>query len=43
MRARRATATLPKAVDILTPGTVGQADELNPTLHPVAIQSVIVP
>ena len=37
-------ATLPKAVDILTPGTVSQADELNPTLHsPVTIQGVRIP
>jgi glucoamylase len=36
--------TLPKAVDILTPGTVSQADELDPTLHsPVTIQGVTIP
>jgi carbohydrate-binding DOMON domain-containing protein len=36
--------TLPKAVDILTPGAVSQADELNPTLHsPVTIQGVTIP
>jgi len=35
--------TLPKAVDILTPGTVSQADELNPTLGPVTIQGVTIP
>jgi flagellin-like hook-associated protein FlgL len=35
--------TLPKAVDILTPGTVSQADELDPTAPPVTIQGVTVP
>jgi glucoamylase len=35
---------LPKAVDILTPATVSQADELDPTLHsPVKIQGVAIP
>lgn len=35
--------TLPKAVDILTPGAVSQADELDPTLHsPVTIQAVTI-
>ena len=36
-------ATVPKAVDILTPGTVSQADELDPTAPPVTIQGVRSP
>ena len=36
--------TVAKAMDVLTPGSVSQADELNPTLHtPVTIQGVTVP
>jgi hypothetical protein len=36
-------ATVPKALDIITPSGVSQATELNPTLGPVAIQPVVVP
>ncbi|HEU5421755.1 MAG TPA: glucodextranase DOMON-like domain-containing protein, partial [Streptosporangiaceae bacterium] len=36
-------ATVPKAVDILTPAGVSQATELDPTLGPVVIQPVPVP
>ena len=37
-------ATLPKAMDVLTPGSVSQADELDPTKHsPVTIQAVSIP
>jgi len=36
-------ATVPKAMDVITPPGVSQADELNPTLGPVAIQPVVVP
>ncbi|MBV9853880.1 MAG: hypothetical protein JOY82_05070 [Streptosporangiaceae bacterium] len=36
-------ATVPKAVDVITPPGVSQATELNPTLGPVAIQPVTVP
>ena len=36
-------ATVPKAVDVITPPGVSQANELDPTLGPVAIQPVIVP
>jgi glucoamylase len=36
-------ATVPKAVDVITPAGVSQASELNPTLGPVAIQPVVVP
>jgi carbohydrate-binding DOMON domain-containing protein len=36
-------ATLPKAMDVLTPGSVSQADELDPTKHhPVTIQAVSI-
>ncbi len=36
--------TVPKAVDVLTPSTVSQADELNPLAHnPVTITGVTVP
>jgi glucoamylase len=36
--------TLPKAMDVLTPGAVSQANELDPTLHsPVTIQGVTIP
>jgi glucoamylase len=36
--------TVPKAVDVLTPATVSQADELDPTLHhPVTVQAVTIP
>jgi glucoamylase len=36
-------ATVPKAMDIITPAAVSQATELNPTLGPVVIQGVTVP
>jgi glucoamylase len=36
-------ATVPKAVDVITPAGVSQATELDPTLGPVAIQPVTVP
>jgi glucan 1,4-alpha-glucosidase len=37
-------ATVPKAMDVLTPGSVSQADELDPTQHsPVTIQGVTIP
>jgi glucoamylase len=36
-------ATVPKAVDVLTPAGVSQATELDPTLGPVIIQPVPVP
>jgi glucoamylase len=36
-------ATVPKAIDVITPAGVSQATELNPTLGPVAIQPVVVP
>ena len=36
-------ATVPKAMDVLTPAGVSQATELNPTLGPVVIQPVPVP
>ncbi|MBV9449296.1 MAG: hypothetical protein JO345_25705, partial [Streptosporangiaceae bacterium] len=36
-------ATVPKAVDVLTPGNVSQAAELDPTRGPVVIQPVTVP
>jgi glucoamylase len=36
-------ATVPKAMDVITPAGVSQATELNPTLGPVAIQPVTVP
>ena len=37
-------STVPKAVDVLTPGGVSQADELDPTKHsPVTIAGVTVP
>jgi glucoamylase len=35
--------TVPKAVDIITPGGVSQATELDPTIGPVVIQGVSVP
>ncbi len=35
--------TVPKAMDVITPPGVSQANELDPTLGPVAIQPVIVP
>jgi glucoamylase len=35
--------TVPKAVDVITPPGVSQADELNPAIGPVAIQPVVVP
>ena len=34
---------VPKAMDVITPAGVSQANELNPTLGPVSIQPVIVP
>jgi len=36
-------ATVPKAVDVITPTRVSQATELDPTLGPVVIQPVLVP
>jgi len=36
-------ATVPKAVDVITPAGVSQATELNPILGPVVIQPVTVP
>ncbi|HCU96126.1 MAG TPA: hypothetical protein DHU96_26760 [Actinobacteria bacterium] len=36
-------ATVPKAVDVITPPGVSQATELDPTLGPVVIQPVTVP
>jgi len=36
-------ATVPKAMDVITPPGVSQATELNPTLGPVVIQPVTVP
>jgi glucoamylase len=36
-------ATVPKAMDVLTPAGVSQATELDPTLGPVVIQPVTVP
>ena len=36
-------ATVPKAMDVITPTGVSQATELDPTLGPVVIQPVIVP
>ena len=36
-------ATVPKAMDVITPAGVSQATELNPNLGPVVIQPVTVP
>jgi glucoamylase len=36
-------ATVPKAIDVLTPPGVSQATELDPTLGPVTIQGVAIP
>jgi glucoamylase len=36
-------ATVPKAIDVITPSGVSQATELDPTLGPVVIQPVTVP
>jgi carbohydrate-binding DOMON domain-containing protein len=36
-------ATVPKAMDVLTPSNVSQATELDPTLGPVVIQPVSIP
>jgi glucoamylase len=36
-------ATVPKAMDVITPAGTSQADELDPTLGTVAIQPVVVP
>jgi glucoamylase len=36
-------ATVPKAMDVITPAGVSQATELDPTLGPVVIQPVLVP
>jgi glucoamylase len=36
-------ATVPKAVDVITPAGVAQGAELDPTVGPVAIQPVLVP
>ncbi|MEV3982479.1 glucodextranase DOMON-like domain-containing protein [Nonomuraea sp. NPDC049758] len=35
--------TVPKALDVLTPAGVSQADELNPLLGPVTLRAVTVP
>jgi glucoamylase len=35
--------TVPKAVDVITPAGVSQADELDYTLHPVVLQGVTIP
>jgi glucoamylase len=35
--------TAPKAMDVITPGGVSQATELNPTLGPVTVHGVAVP
>ena len=35
--------TVPKAVDVITPGGVSQSNELDYTLHPVVLQGVSVP
>jgi glucoamylase len=37
------SATVPKAMDVITPSGVSQATELDPTLGPVVIQPVTVP
>jgi glucoamylase len=36
-------ATVPKVIDVLTPAGVQQSDELDYTLHPVALQAVTIP
>jgi glucoamylase len=36
-------ATVPKAMDVITPAGVSQATELDPTLGPVVIRGVTVP
>jgi glucoamylase len=36
-------ATVPKAIDLLTPPGVSQASELDPTRGPVTIQGVAIP
>ena len=36
-------ATVPKAMDVITPAGVSQATELDPTLGPVVIHGVTVP
>ncbi|MCW2523912.1 MAG: Glucan 1,4-alpha-glucosidase, partial [Frankiales bacterium] len=36
-------ATVPKAMDVITPAGISQATELNPTLGPVAIRGVPIP
>jgi glucoamylase len=36
-------ATMPKAIDVITPAGVSQATELNPVAGPVVIQPVVVP
>jgi glucoamylase len=38
-----APATVPKAIDVITPAGQSQADELNPTLGPVTLRAVAVP
>ena len=35
--------TVPKAVDVITPGGVNQSTELDYTLGPVVIEGVIIP
>jgi glucoamylase len=34
---------VPKAMDVLTPGSVSQATELNPLNGPVVIRGVVIP
>jgi hypothetical protein len=36
-------ATVPKAMDVITPSGVTQSDELDYTLHPVTIAPVVIP
>ncbi len=36
-------ATVPKVMDVITPAGVSQSDELDYTLHPVALTGVVIP
>ncbi len=36
-------STVPKAMDVITPGGVDQVTELDPTLGPVVVQGVSIP
>jgi glucoamylase len=36
-------ATVPKAIDVITPSGVLQSDELDYTAHPVTIAPVVIP